>query len=122
MFEKGMNNFRSARDEHVEIENRWRILSSREAHLNVREKAVRERETEVRRFINANPPMQMAAHIPTPFNSPAHISYPRMPPPTPRQPSKRSKNIKNTKGPREDKDYAQFAVKPDNDTGTTKDE
>lgn len=121
MFEKGMNNFRSARDEHAEIENRWRVLSSREAHLNVREKAVRERETEIRRFINANPPMQMAAHMPTPFQLPTQVSYPRMPPPTPRQPSKRSKNH-DKKVPREDKDYAQFAVKPDKDTDTTNDE
>lgn len=112
MFEKGMNNFRSARDEHAEIENRWRVLTSREARLNVREKAVREKETEIRRFINANPPTQMAAPMPTTFQFPTQLSCTGMPPPTPRNPSRRRKN--------QDKDYAKLAVKPDKNTsGTT---
>lgn len=109
-----MNNFRSARDENVDIENRWRLLYSREAHLNIREKEVRQREAEIRRFMSSGPPMQMAPHAQTPIQLPMQVSHPRMPPPPTRKGFKKSrKHI--TSGLCEGKDYAQYAVRPDKD-------
>ena len=118
-----MNNFRSARDEYVEIENRWRLLSSREARLNLREKEVRQREDEIRRFMTTDTPMQMAPHNQTPIQLPIQVSHLRMPPPPSRQPFKKSRKPK-TNGRCEGKDYAQYAVRPDKamDTTTTTNE
>lgn len=100
-----MNRFRSARDEHIEIENRWRLLNLREAHLNVREKEVRQREADIRHFISTNP--MMTSQIQTPV----HALHPRMP--RPRQTFK--KHGKH-------KDYSQFAVRTEKETNTLKDD
>lgn len=87
-----MNNanfgFRTPRDEFMDIENRWRLISSREANLDKREREVRAREEDIRRFLHTNP-----AQMP-------------MPPPPPVHNRNNRKGFKN-------KDYSQFAVNAD---------
>lgn len=105
-----MDNVRSHRDEFMEIENRWRLLSSREAHLSLREKAVREREEEIRRFMASNTsmpmPLALSVSVPPPIQQPIphfkHINR---------------KNIHafvNNKNKDNDKDYSRLAaVRPE---------
>ena len=104
-----MNNFRSARDEFMEIENRWRLLSSREAILAKREQDVRAKEEEIRQFMNANHSMSMVS-MAKPMRTPTQISKPHGPQWTPPAQHKHHYRNHSKKAPREDKDYSQFAA------------
>lgn len=101
-------NFRSPRDEFDEVENRWRLLASREAHLSHREREVRRKEEEIRRFLSNHNNM----------NNNLNNSMITMPLPVQmrttqqhRQNSFKKKKIKTT-----DKDYARLAVKTDGES------
>jgi len=106
------SNFRSTRDEFVEIESRWRLLSSREAMLVKRERDVRAKEEEIRQFMSVNQvvpmPMQMPRQMPMTQPSrrpqPAYYKHNRN--------HKRKGSFKTT----HDKDYAQFADKTETKT------
>lgn len=103
-----MNNFRSTSDEFMEIEDRWRLLSSREAMLVKREKDVRVKEEEVRRFIGANyrsmPMVSMAMPMQTQMSKPHHPNKHH------RNHYKKRPFLANVDA---DKDYSQFAAKPE---------
>lgn len=89
-----MNNFRSTHDEFVDIEKRWSLLSSREAILAKRERDVRVKEEEIRKLMKAMPiqmPIPQAPHRPQ---------------------REHHKQKAFRKKQHNDKDYSQFAVKP----------
>lgn len=107
-----MTNIRSTRDEFMDIENRWRVIASREASLEKRERDVRLKEEQIRQFMNTNHPIAMAM--------PSRMSMPHLP----TQPSlnTQGKQVRHNKKTRinrnmnMDKDYSQFAVVPRADT------
>lgn len=108
-----MANFRSTRDEFMDIEHRWRLVASREARLEKRERDVRLKEEEIRQFMNINPPVTMA----TPMRMPMHHQPPQPSPPLHQKPARNHR--KNRISTNTDKDYAQFAVVPRKDTTGT---
>jgi hypothetical protein len=99
-----MNSFRSPRDEHMEIENRWRLLLEREANLSRRERDVRVKEEDIRRFIRSNSITSMQPVMP---------QMPQMPPIRHSPPYTHSKKSRKKSFNNNDKDYSRFAVKPD---------
>lgn len=98
-------NFRSPRDEFDEVENRWRLLASREAHLSHREREVRRKEEEIRRFLSNHNNMNnnLNNSMPLPVQMRTTQQH--------RQNSFKKKKIKTT-----DKDYARLAVKTDGES------
>ena len=106
-----MDNVRSHRDEFMEIENRWRLLSSREAHLSLREKEVRAREEDIRRFVASNTSMPMPMSMAPPMSVP-----PRMQQPIPHFKHDHFRNKKRG-CINNDKDYSRLAaVKPEKES------
>lgn len=119
-------NFRSTRDEFVEIENRWMALSSREALLSKREQEVRKREAEVRRMMSTGKsrpmqtmqtPMPMRPPIPMPMPMPTSMPPPmrlhkQQRPPSSKYNRTKGKGFLEHKALSMDKDYSQFAVYP----------
>ena len=103
-----MNNFRTPRDEYIDIEKRWQLLSKRESE-------VRAREEQLRRYLNANPQMSMSISAQMPMQRPMSQPPHRPPPP----PYTRNRNRKKTIPVNNDidKDYAQLAVKPGKNNG-----
>ncbi|CAM9105957.1 unnamed protein product [Ectocarpus sp. 12 AP-2014] len=96
----------------MDIENRWRVIASREACLEKRERDIRAKEEDIRQFMNVNPPVAVA------MQTNMHMAQP---PPRPLLPPKHQKqhtrHIKKAKiFEREDKDYSRFAVQPRADT------
>lgn len=84
-----MKSFRSARDEYMDIEDRWRVIFAREAHLNKREQQIQQREKHARRLMTAfHYGKERDTKTPT------------------------TKNSSSSKLNNNNKDYAQFAVRP----------
>lgn len=96
-------NFRSPRDEFDEVENRWRLLASREAHLSQREREVRRKEEEIRRFLSNH----------NNINNNLNNSITTMPLPVQMRKTQQHQlnSFKNKKFKKNDKDYARLAVK-----------
>lgn len=97
-----MHDFRSAQDEFVEIERRWRLLGDRE-------KQIRAKELEIRQFMNYAPtpqqvPQQQQQHLP-------HQQVPRVPQWDNPGIARRRSN-KRSRCFREDKDYSKLAATP----------
>lgn len=113
-----MNNFRSTHDEFVDIENRWRLLSSREAILAKRERDVRAKEEEIRELMSVNQSRSMVS-MAMPMRTPMQMPTPRAPhqPQQKHHKQHRNHNIKAfRKKQHNDKDYSQFAVQPEKNT------